>query len=465
MKISRLHFLSALLALFPLENAMGESASSRQPDMLTVGGDLRLRNEYMNNALSLSDNAVGHDQDYYRIRARVWAALQASESLSFNARITAEPRIWMESPTFARQHPGLGAEERYAIVDLLNAKWTASIADDWTLSCTAGRQDVQLGDVGKWWLVADASPGDGSWTASFDALRFTFENKASHTKMEFIALETRALPDSNLPVLGARSTYSLTEQNERGLIAYVTQDLSPGTQWSGYAIYKKDSKALANGDDGETYTFGTRVSGSLSEHWRYDCEGALQGGWKRDAMLKRADVVSGSRDVRAWGANARLSYLLNDSMQNKLSLECEYLSGDDPHTDNDEMFDILWGRYPRWSDAYAFAYAQETGGKLGQMNNLLRIGPSWSCSPVKSLSLTAAYAVLMAPESTPTRATNAGLFSFDGHMRGHFWQMIAKYQFTKSISALVCGELVAQGDYYANKDTQSFVRFELYTRF
>lgn len=465
MRFSKLYALSALLTLFPLENAFGQAVTSAQPDMLTTGCDIRFRNEYMNNSLSLSDKATGHEQDYYRIRARAWAALRATQSLSFNARVTLEPRIWMESPTIARQHPGMGAEARYTIVDTLNAKWTYAVDEDWSLSLTAGRQDVQLGDVGKWWLVADGSPGDGSWTSYFDALRFTFEHKPSHTKIDLIALESRAMPDSNLPILGARSTYSLTEQNEQGLIAYVTQDITPSTQWSGYAIYKKDSKVLANGDDGETYTFGSRVSGRITDNWRYDCEGALQCGWKEDGTIKRADVVSGRRDVRAWGANARLSYLFNDSMQNKVSFECEYLSGDDPHTDNDEMFDVLWGRYPRWSDACAFAYAQETGGKLGQMNNLMRIGPSWSCSPVKPLSLSVAYALLMAPESTPTRATNAALFGFDSHMRGQLWQVVAKYQFSKKVSALVSGELVAPGDFYANKDTQSFVRVELYTRF
>ena len=179
-----------------------------------------------------------------------------------------------------------------------------------------------------------------------------------------------------------------------------------------------------------------------------------------------ADVaVSGRREIRAWGGDAKLSYLFRDSMDNRVSMECEYLSGDDPGTKNDEMFDVLWGRYPRWSDAYAFAYAQETSGKLTQMNNLLRIGPSWSLLPTKKLAISSAYALLFAPESTPTRAMKKNLFSCDGDMRGQLWQLSARYQFTKELSGLFVAEVVKQGDFYADECVESFLRFEMQVKF
>jgi hypothetical protein len=452
-----------LLALSVALPTISAPAQQTAPDALTWGGDFRLRNEYVNNCVSLDEGATGHEQDYYRIRTRLWMAWKPSEALALNARLAAEPRVWMQSPTISRQQPGKGLEERYGIVDNLNLKWTGQ-AGSWAVTCTAGRQDIMLGEAGRWWLVADGTPGDGSWTTFFDAIRVGFENKERGLKIDLSALQTRAWPDSSLPIIGPRNGYSLAEQNELGLIALVSADLSPKAQLGAYLILKDDDKVLSSGDDASIRTAGMRLGGSPSENWRYDVECAYQWGWKEDATIRFAGAA-GRRDIRAWGANARLTHLFNDSLQNKLSLDCEYLSGDDPDTADDEMFDILWGRYPRFSDAFVFACAKEMGGRIAQMGNMVRIGPTWSFSPAKPMSVSVSYALLLAPESTPTRATSAALFSFDGHTRGHLWQVVAKYQFSKSLSGLVCAELLSQGDFYASGDTQCFIRVELGAKF
>lgn len=461
--MNNLRFLLPLCLTVCTAGHYASAQSTAEP--LSFGGDLRVRNEYMNNSLSLTDDAVGHDQDYYRIRTRIWSAWKAADSLVFNVRMAAEPRVWTGSPTFVKQYTHSGTEWRYGIVDSLNAKWSCNVGDSWTFTGTIGRQDLQLGDPGRWWLVADGTPGDGSWTSFFDALRVTLENKAEGLKIDFVAMQNRALPDGVLPVLGDRKTYTLAEQNERGLILYVTKDVSTSLQASGYFIYKADDRVSANGDDADIYTLGARLSGNPSVNWRYDLEAAGQFGSKNDPMLKGSEAFNGRREIRAWGADAKISYLFHDSMENNISLECEYLSGDDPDTKDDEMFDVLWGRYPRWSDAYAFAYAQETGGKLTQMNNLFKIGPSWSVSPTKKLLIRSAYALLFAPESTPTRATNGNLFGRDNHMRGQLWQVSARYQFTKELSGLLVAECFKQDDFYADECLDSFLRFEMQVKF
>jgi len=429
------------------------------------GGDIRLRNEFFNNSLTLSKDVSGHEQDCYRIRARLWTSWTPVAPLSFNVRIASEPRVWMESPSYSRQHSGQGTEWRYAIVDGLSVRWTQDIGDSWNMVSTIGRQDIMLGDPGKWWLVADGSPSDGSWTSFFDAARITFENKAAKTKVDLIALQTRSAPDSNLAILGSASTYSMAEQNEKGLILYATVEPRANLSCSGYFIYKHDDKVLSSGDNADIYTLGSRITGTPSEHWSYDVEAAFQWGEKEDASLKWSSAGVGERDISAWGVNANLNYLFKDSLKNKLTLSCEYLSGDDPNTKQDEMFDILWGRYPRWSDSYAFSFAKETGGRIAQMNNLLRIGPSWSVSPTATLNITTSYAILMAPEAAPTRATSPALFSNNGHNRGQLLQLVVSKQFTKHLSGRVCAELLSQGNFYANRDLQSFLRLELTTRF
>ena len=59
---------------------------------LNWGADLRIRNEYFNNLLTLNRDNPLHEQDYFRFRARLWATITPVEDLSFSVRLAAEPR-------------------------------------------------------------------------------------------------------------------------------------------------------------------------------------------------------------------------------------------------------------------------------------------------------------------------------------------------------------------------------------
>jgi hypothetical protein len=168
------------------------------------------------------------------------------------------------------------------------------------------------------------------------------------------------------------------------------------------------------------------------------------------------------RDLQAYGWNAKLTYLFKDPHENQVSLVGEYLSGDDPSTTGrDEMFDVLWGRWPRFSELYIYSYPMETSGKVAQFNNISRLGTSWSMVPVKGTTLSMTYNAWFAPENLPTRTLNAALFSQSGNFRGHFVQLVLKRQFNKHLSGHLLAECVWQGDYYARRDILSFVRCEL----
>ena len=44
------------------------------------------------------------------------------------------------------------------------------------------------------------------------------------------------------------------------------------------------------------------------------------------------------------------------------------------------MFDVLWGRWPRWSELYnIYSYIPES--RVGQTANVHRFGPGWSLNP------------------------------------------------------------------------------------
>jgi hypothetical protein len=428
------------------------------------GADLRLRNEYFNNALSLSETLAGHEQDYFRFRGRIWTTVSPVKELSLNARMAGEPREWMK-PSYASQYGSrTGFEERYAIVDNLNAKWTNAFNQPLTI--VAGRQDIMLGDPLNWWLVADGTPGDGSWTFFLDSARLTYDAAEIKTKFDVMYIYQSASPDAWMPTMGRSSEshpspYKLTEQNEQGAILYVSNKSINNAQIDGYFIYKRDSRAYfyngASGDNADIYTIGAKVTGNPAEHWQYSAEGAYQFGNKEDTV----SGVFANRDISAFGVNAKLSYLFKDKLNNQAHLIYEYLSGDDSKsTGKDEMFDVLWGRWPRWSELYIYSYVKETSGKIAQLNNIQRVGFGWSLNPIKNMSLAATYNALFAPESTPTRTISSSVFG-GGHFRGHYLQTVLKHKFTDHLSAHLWSEFVWMGDYYARRDMMTFLRAEV----
>jgi len=275
---------------------------------LTWGADLRLRNEYFNNAQTLTaDPALNsgaslHEQDYFRIRARVWSSVNPVESVSFNTRVASEPREWMNPSssannrgTIADGQPGIsGFEGRYGIVDNLNVVWSKPL--DLPATLTVGRQDIFPGTpsgLGDGWLVADGTPLDGSWTLFFDAARLKYNVEELNSTVDVIGLLQYNAPDKWMPTIGASShagepaAYGLTDQNERGVILWLANKSVPEVNVDGYFIYKHDprlgsagppataatmSKSGVGGlfgDDADIYTIGGRLSGLVETQWKY----------------------------------------------------------------------------------------------------------------------------------------------------------------------------------------------------
>ena len=442
-------------------------------DWFSWGGDFRARNEYYNNIVTLDEAAPLHDQDVVRYRARLWASLTPVADLSLNGRLAAEPRLWIDPSFSTATKDTSGMEWRYGIVNNLNVKWNNAFNQPLTI--TAGRQDIMLGDYYDWWLVSDGTPADGSWTFFLDSIRLTADAKDIKTKFDLIYIYQNAKPDYWLPTIGSANTwnvdhngrtdYQLMEQNEQGAIVYVSNSSIKDTKIDGYFIYKRDNNqtflkyntTTLYGDNANIYTIGGKITGTPEEHWQYSVEGAYQFGSKEDKI----SGVFAQRDIDAYGAKTKLTYLFKDHFDCQLSLVGEVLSGDNPKTGRDEMFDVLWGRWPRWSELYIYSYINETSGKIAQMNNLGRVGPSFSCNPMKGTTATIMYNAMFALEETPTRTVAPTLFTDNGNFRGHYLQAILKHQFNKYVSAHLWGEFVWQGDYYAHQDMTTFLRGEV----
>lgn len=435
---------------------------------LNWGADFRVRNEYYNNIVTLDSNALRHEQDVIRYRARLWTTIKPVAGLSFNARLAAEPRQWL-NPSFVGSFAGRkGLEWRYALLDNLNVKWEKMFELPMTL--TVGRQDIMIGDPLDWWLVLDATPNDGSFTNYLDAARLSYEAQDIQTQFDLIYIHHNAIAKDLVPTIGSSKNYPLTDQNERGLILYASNKSIEKTQLDGYFIYKHDlretfpvlGRPYTRGDEAEIYTVGSKLTGSAGENWKYSVEAAYQFGHKDD----RISGIFAQRDISAFGTKGKLTFDLKDGMKNQFALEGEYLSGDAPSsTDKDEMFDLLWGRWPRWSELYIYSYVNEAGGRIAQINNILHFGPTWSCVPFEGNTFSLGYQGLWAPEDVPTRALTPGLYSNKGNFRGHFVKAVMKHKFNKWLQGHLWAEFVWQDDYYRNRDLLSFIRAEIMVTF
>ena len=429
------------------------------------GGDFRVRNEYFYDLLTLNPNNSLNEQDYFRFRGRIWASVMPVEDLSLNVRLASEPREWMQPAGYTPYKGNSGLDMGQGVFDTLNVKWKNIGGVPLTVS--AGRQDLFLGDG---WLVGDGTPYDGSWTYFLDSARITYDLKDQNTTIDAIGIVQEAYDNAWMPTIGSNHRL-LTEQNEKGAILQVANTSMKAANLTGYLIYKHDDAVNGGGsvaDNADIYTIGGRVNGLLSANWKYWAEGAYQFGDKQ--YPGKAAPYSNSRTIDAFGLNSKLTYMVKDKLNNQFTMACEFLSGDSPSsTGRDEMFDVLWGRWPRWSEIGLYSYAAET--RIGQEANLIRFGPTWTLNPIKDLEFSASYYALFSQTSVPTigaiptAAQGGPLFTDSGNFRGHFTQAVLKYKFSQHMTGHLWGELLFPGDYYVHQEMITFLRAEVMLTF
>jgi hypothetical protein len=435
-------------------------AKSKHPvSWFTWGADMRVRNEYFNNAQSLDPNNPLTEQDYFRFRGRLWTSFSPVTNLSANVRLTAEPRNWLRPSSSRAFFNQEGQAWYYGIFDNMNVQWK-NIADS-PASFTVGRQDYLT--FGNDWLMFDGTPNDGSWTTYIDSARFTYEFKEAKTTVNAVGIAQYAAADQWIPILNHQTTY-VTDQDEMGAVLNVANKSFSYANLDGFFYYKHDEAIPGGppkGDNANIYTLGGSVSGQIDEHWKYMFQGAYQFGEKQDrAVSYPKPIVNDFRTMDAFGINARATYQFKDRLNNALSLSYECLSGDDPNTQNDEMFDVLWGRWPRWSELYnIYSYVNET--RVGQTANIQRFGPTWTITPLPKLDFSLTYNAMFANQEVPTRATDPRLFTDSGNFRGHYFQTFLKYKFNQHLNGHLWAEFVLPGDFYTYGNLMTFLRAEI----
>jgi hypothetical protein len=463
---------------------------------LQEGADFRFRVETGENWYTLNeDNRKVHGQynksdhlwNYERYRTRWWTKSALSDDITLNTRLVWETRTWNEpSDKVQRADISSLSQRNYSVTE-----WNPDEAMfDWMnvnvrniggmpLAATVGRQDIMFG-VG--WLVMDGTPLDGSRTVgAFDAARFTYGDKTTDNVVDLIYIDDAAKSDRWLKPINDQGR-ALSMQDERAAILYLTnKSLLTPNNLEAYFIYKnanpidQDTTDARKGESpvtniaaassapayqnwstkAEIYTFGAALDRAAKpdEHWKYRVEGAVQTG-------NRDDSTGDNHDVLALGTLDTLEYLFRDPMENAVHITYEYDSGDKPGTGKNEQFDLLWGKWPRWSDLMIFTFANETD--LGNATNLHRINLGHKIQLTKDCSLSTDYHALFADHTgTPWRTTEPTIhISGDSKYRGSLLTSTIRYRFCKQLTGYLQGEYFIPGNYYQDpsNDNAYFIR-------
>ena len=106
------------------------------------GSDLRVRNEYFNDILTLNSGNALHEQDYFRFRARLWGTVTPLENLSLNARVATEPREWLRRAGYTPFKGRSGLDWSEGVFDAVNVQWRNIYGQPITLTAW---QDIMPG--------------------------------------------------------------------------------------------------------------------------------------------------------------------------------------------------------------------------------------------------------------------------------------------------------------------------------
>jgi hypothetical protein len=392
----------------------------------------RFRFEAWDNAVSLDETAADASA-YTRNRTTLGLDWKPLRNLEVLGKVTNEFRVYL-----APKDRAFGWHELF--VDNLYVKWTLPGRVPFTL--TAGRQDLNFGEG---FVIADGTPGDGSRSYYFNALRVDAGLAGGHTLTAFVHA-TKAT-DRYLPVVHPKPQ-ALAEQPESALALYYAGTLGK-TKLDAYAVRKTTDASEAWPVPTRTDTLGARAVAALAKPLSLTAEAALQTG------------KYGESGRSAYGAIAHFDFDLAGTLPLLKSAVVGgiLLSGDDPATARMEGWDPIFSRWPKWSESYIYTFTRESRSSY------------WS-------NLSSLYAILgfdfgsrsdghVMVQSLGAGEVQPGLFpGGSGLGRGTLVRGRLNYRISRSLSGRFIWEHFTPGSFYLpGASSYNWLQFEMIFRY
>lgn len=430
---------------------------------LDYGAAFRLRQENWDDVVNLSTNPTGGgaDRNFFRLRTQVWGKVQFNENLGVYARLVNEAKFFDGPFTAYKTNPD---KDRFDPdeLDIDNLYFDAKNIFGLPVDVRIGRQDFLGPDMyGEGFLIMDGTPGDGSKTFYFNAIkakvRFNKNNSLDVVYINDPKTDTY-MPSLHPAVKGGLfvdNKKKLTASREEAIVLYGRSKVTENVLIEPYYIHKTEGAFDAT-TELKLNTIGARAVVNVN-NWKFGGEFAHQFG----------DYKNGTDRTGNGGYIFVSRKYENVSLKPEFDLRFVYLSGDDTSTTSKvEAFDPLFSRNPNWNELTIYPQLNETAklggaGMPGYWTNteILKASVNLNFTPETRLNL--AYQYLWAPEDPDVLSTST-LFSKDGKTRGHLPSAILFHKFSKNLDAMVQFEYFAPGNYYKDAaDNASFFRWQL----
>lgn len=410
------------------------------------GADFRLRQDYLEKIMDLKTMGKP-DMDFFRLRSSLWGKINLNEDAGVYLKLTNEAKYYLGSYKPFETADSSTDSNRFDVDELVidNLYVHARNIFGLPIDIRIGRQNF-LGAYGEAFLILDGTPGDGSRTCYFNAVKATWRVNENNS-VDVIYL-SNPKTDDYLPSLypsrsNALSAYDdnkrlLNASDETGLVVYGKSKINDHLLMEPYFIYKEEDPVRAN-PKLKLNTLGARAVVTVGE-WKIRGEFAHQFG-----------EYENNRDRKSNGG-----YIFFGRKHENVMLKPEwevgyvYLSGDDPTTSKHEGWDPLFSRAPMWNELYAYLLLPETSKESGPIpgywTNLHLYMAGVKLALTSATNLAASYQYLRSDQTTS--GLSAAMFSNNSKERGQLATLLLSHGFTKQIDGLLQVEYFIPGEFY-----------------
>jgi len=454
------------------------------------GIGIRLREETLDNYLFLKTAPLlsfWDDSSVLRFKVNLWDKIKINNSTSIYLRLVTEPRYYIgpHEVTLDHAHNLKNFDQDEILIDnfYLEVKKPFNLP----LDLKIGRQDFLGEDMyGEGFLIFDGTPGDGSRTFFFNAIRARWFIQKNHT-LDFVFISNpkteRYFPIIHPSYKDFTSEYfmlyyhgkkRLIATDEKGFMIYGKSKLFKNLTLEPYYIFKEEESWGFN-PNLHLHTFGIR--GVLNwKEWGLRGEIATQNG-----------RYSGTKDVSGLGGYIYLNRIFKEiPFSPKFEIGYVYLSGDNPHTKKDEGWNPLFSKGAFINELYSYVILVENIFKNGPMpaywSNLRGLAFNLYLSPYKDLKLRLSYQKMWAVrtpyfpltaeqmaidhEAALLRFFWGAMISGEDKDRGQGFTIEGSYKFKPNITGLLKYEHFDPGNFYTSKTRDAkFLRIQLEMKF
>ena len=421
----------------------------------------RVRHEYWKNWKDM-DSSQKDNRNFFRIKTSLWGKMDYDDDYSLYMKLTNEMKPYTYFGGASTDKSASKKGYRFDINEVVFDNLYADAKDVFNLPVDfrMGRQDLS-NMYGENFLISDGTPGDGSRTYYFNAVKSSWKVNEENT-VDFIYIndprDEEFLPVINRTMMVRAASpnsdkvpQSLNTTDEQGYVLYWKNKSVQDLALEGYYIFKKEAEEGGTGYQSQgcdlntlgsyvKYNFSPfvlrgQLAGQFGDYGNNDREGV--GGY---VFLDRAFKEN------AWTPAASIGYI--------------YLSGDNQKTSTNEGWDPLFSRAPWISELYNLSMSAETG-ITAYWTNLSALRTEFSLKPSSKIKLTFWYNFLRANNQVAA----SSVFSGRGKTRGHLFQGKAEYVFNKTVSTYFLAEFLDPGNFYKVRDDAVFLRSEIQIKF